>query len=169
MVMDPAASNLPATPALPHGSLTGRQEKAAQLYVAGDTQTGAYIKAYKKQHYLPKTAKEAASRLFNLPKMKDRIAQLTAKSEIKTVLSLNDRLAICAKHAQSTAVKPDTNLRAVDLYTKIAGGFAPEVHELTGPGGAPVQVEQTVIHVSQIPLRQRYAAMVAARKARDAQ
>lgn len=147
-------------------SLTPRAEKFVQLIIAGTKQYEAYRKAYKKPKLLPHDAAERACQILaRFPRVKARLAELRGQSAYKAILSLNDRLAICAKHAQTGSNKPEVQLKAVDLYTKLAGDSAPDKLELSGPEGGAITVDTTV---QRLPIRQRIAAMIAARKQRDA-
>lgn len=167
MVMEPKPSKKGAIK-----PITPRPAKFCELVAAGKTYAEAYKTAYNRPHLMPQDAAHRGHKVAQQPAVKARIAWLQHKSEAKTILSINDRLNLLAMDAQVpalTAAERNARARTIEVYTKIAGGAAPDVviHEHSGPSGGPIPVAASVT-IQQLPVRQRIAAMVRAKKERDA-
>lgn len=167
MVMDPTASKSPAK----RKALTSRAMKFADLIAAGKTNSDAYKEAYHRPHLLPADAANRAAKVLLHPGVKARVEWLRHRSDAKVLLTLNDRLTLLAADAQApalTAAERNARARSIEVYTKIAGGFAPETHkvELTGADGGPVEVTAAV-QMSSVPLRQRFEALRRAKAERN--
>jgi predicted phage terminase large subunit-like protein len=100
---------------------------------------------------IDRTAAECGSKVARNPKVKAEVARLRALGNVKTILSLNDRLGLLAKIAQ-TAPRQSDSVRAIEVYSKISGDQAPErtITEHTGKDGAPIQQEVAVSGVVQV-------------------
>lgn len=163
---EPPAETKPKKP-----GTQGRQRGNAQrvdefidIYLATNNGAEAYRQAYKRHDLAPVEAGNRAYRILRRPAVKKRMAALVKKSEAKSILSLNDQLAILARNAQakgSGASMINATTRAVEVYAKIAGTGAPERHEISGPGGAPLMVASVELRAA--PIRKRIEALVAAK------
>lgn len=165
MVMDPTSPKRPQK----RKALTPRAVRFAELVVDGKTYTEAYKIAYNQPHLLPEDAGNRAGKVLSNEAVRARIEWLRRRSEAKTLLTLNDRLNLLALDAQVpalTASERNARARSIEVYTKIAGGFAPERHEHSGPDGGPIPVNAAV-QMSSVPLRQRFKALVRAKAERD--
>jgi hypothetical protein len=128
--------------------LTGREILFAQCVARGDSNADAYRKSF-----LPKTeVVESIARMAHVVSVRARvireIARLRRRSEAKTILSMNDRLAILATDAQRKGASPahiNARARVIEVYSKISGDQAPERHEITGAAGGPVETVSTVV------------------------
>lgn len=146
---------------------TSRQLAFAKLVVEGKRQVDAYLAIYGTCN--PKTAREKACRLAKNPKVVAEMNRLRDRSEVKTLLTLNDRLGILARDAQLPGRTPamvNARARVIATYSKIAGDEAPQRIELTGKDGAPVPVAAHVL-VGRMPIRARIEALKAARAAQN--
>jgi hypothetical protein len=156
-----ATRNPPAT-----AKLNPRQEVFCRLVVGGKSQAEAWKEAYGHPEAKARGAIEAGSRLANDPRIAARMKEMTAAAAGKTILTVNDRLAILARDAQlpgNTAPMVNARARVVEVYTKLAGGAQPERSEVTvkGDPDAPVVVAVTV---NKAPVRDRIAALRAAKE-----
>lgn len=141
-------------------TLTPRQERYAQLRAAGEKQSEAYITAYKKKGLLPTSAREMACRVEATGNVKARIRELIGKSEIKVILTINDRLQILAKDAQSEGNGPNwinARARAIEVYGKVQGDLPPEKSETTikGDPAAPIPVVQVPLTAHEKALKHK--------------
>lgn len=150
--------------------LRPQQEHFSTLIARGWSQIAAYRKAYNK----PKlSATSAANGAYNVAKgaaVQRRIAQLRQASEVKTILTINDRLRLLAETAQAPAKTPGMHTarsRAIEVYNKTAGDGAPDRHDVvvTTPPGAPFEVTTA----RPVSAKAKIAALVAAKKARNAE
>lgn len=158
------------SPRLPKHS--PRVIRFCELVVSGHTHAGAYRIAYKKPKIDPQDAAERGWRVTQQPGVKDRISHLREKSGAKTLLTLNDRLGILARDAQTggdSASEKNARARAIEVYSKISGDNAPEahVHTHTGPDGGPIPVAATVV-VGRASVRSKLEALRARRKGEGA-
>lgn len=107
-----------------NGILSGRQELMAREIAAGRSNVAAYRIAYNKPKSSPKTAGNAAFRILqNQPAIADRVKELQGRLEIKTLLTVGDRLAIAARIAQEAAAPRRDKLMAVEVYNRLAGDY----------------------------------------------
>ncbi len=147
--------------------LNPRQDLFAQLVAGGKTHAEAWRTAYVKPAASNQTAAEKGSRLAADARVQARVAQIRARSDVKSVLSLNDRLAILARDAQTpgtTAAMLSARARVIEVYNKTAGDQAPDRTETTikGDPAAPVVV------TSRAPTKaEKIAALAAQRKQRE--
>lgn len=153
-----------------------RQSAFARLIVEGQTQAAAYRAIYK-PGCNQKSAIEAGSKLAKMPGVAAEIARIRRKTEVKTLLSLNDRLAILARDAQLPGVTPahvNARARSIKVYSDISGDRAPEQHEHTGPNGTPIPVAATITGnvtaaVVRVPVRERVRLLKEAREREKAE
>jgi len=146
---------------------TARQMQFAQLVAGGMSQSAAYRKIYN-PHAKPRRAAEQSCKMAALPHVVAEIARIRAKSERKALLSLNDRYEILAGIAQKPEAKDSDKVRAIDVYSRLAGDEAPQRHEIAGAGGAPLVPSAVTVAVRQMGARERLDAIKAARAARSA-
>lgn len=149
--------------------LTPRQIEFIKLLMSGAAQGTAYKKAYKRPKILDEDAWERGYRIANGAAVKAELDRLRGLTAAKTILSLNDRLEILARDAQtggSTPSEKNARARSIEVYSKISGDQAPERHEVSGPGGAPMAVAATtqIVNVAKVPIRERMALMREARR-----
>lgn len=134
--------------------LTSRGAAFAALVATGKSQTEAFKIAYNRPKLASKEARNRGYRAAQQPAVAARIKELTAKSEVKTLLSLNDRLAILAKHAQhtpKTSSDRQVSVRAIDVYSRIAEGETLNVKaEISGPEGGPVPIAAALTTLEKI-------------------
>lgn len=135
--------------------ITPLQERFAQLVAAGKNHAEAYREASDRRDI---GAEDAAKRGWNLASrlvVVERIEELRAQSQRKSILSLNDRLAILAHDAQMPGKSPghiNARSRAIEVYSKISGDSAPgptqKIELSTAPGSA-LQVETRKLSVRE--------------------
>src|SRR5690242_11066693 len=85
---------------------TAKQLKFAQLVVKGLAQFEAYKQAYNRPDMPNNRAYVESCKNAKIPHVAAEISRLRSKSECKTILSLNDRLAILARDAQIPSDAP---------------------------------------------------------------
>lgn len=125
--------------------LSSQQERFAQLVASGASQVAAYRAAYRNKTASNQRQAEMAHVIAHRPMVNNRIRELMAKSEAKTLLTLNERLGILATGARlpaMTASQLSAQARVIEVYSKISGDQAPErqEHTLRGDANAPLQV-----------------------------
>jgi len=148
-------------------ALRPQQEHFARLIARGWTQIAAYRKAYGKEKQSMRNAANGAYLVAKNKGVQRLIAQLRAASEVKTILTINDRLRLLAESAQARAKTPSAHAaraKVIEVYNKTAGDHAPERHEhtVTTPPGAPFEIAPA----RPVSARAKIAALVAAKKAR---
>lgn len=145
--------------------LTHLQKKFVEHVAAGASHAGAYTAAVGgKGNLSEKELHNRAYRMSKRPAVASRLKELAKQSDVKILLSLNDRLGILAKIAQGKT-KPNEKTRAIDVYSKIAGDGRGEVlnvkAEISGPEGGPIAV------AGSISVRDKIAKFRAAREGRS--
>ncbi len=125
--------------------LSPRQLAFARLVAAGGTKIAAYREAYNKHGGKRVNAQVGAMRVWSSKGVRAMVEQLREKSEAKTLLSLNDRLAILSRDAQlpgDDAAMVSARARVIKVYNETAGDHAPERSEVIvrGDPNAPVAV-----------------------------
>jgi hypothetical protein len=153
----------------PRRIATEKEAQFARLIVAGKTQQDAYIEAYQPKTENISSLNHLAHRVMNREHVRRMVDKLRSRSEVRTILSLNDRLEILARDAQlpgKTAAMAQARARSIKVYSDISGDRAPEKRELTGKDGQPIAVSLGVL-VRQMSARDRLAEMKAARLVRD--
>lgn len=143
--------------------MTARQLRFAQIIASGETNAHAYRTVYK-PNANDKTAAQCGCRMAKHPSVVAEIARMRGKSEAKKLLTLNDRLGILANIAQARTASKTERIRAIEVYSKISGDQAPERHEVSGPGGTPIQEEVT--H-RKLTVREKIERLEAARRQRE--
>lgn len=152
-----------------------RQWAFAKLIVEGLTQSEAYQKIYN-PHASNKRAAEQGHRVGHMPAVVAEIERIRAASAAKTLLTVNDQLALLAEVAQAparTAGDRNARARAIEVYARIAGTQAPERHEVTGKDGAPIPVAASVTatvtaSVTRMPVTERIRLLRERREAERA-
>jgi hypothetical protein len=127
-----------------------RQARYARLIVEGMDQSDAWRVAYEHPTGNRRTAIEQASRIAAYPAVIGEIARLRGLKDVKTVLSLNDRLEILARDAQlpgTSAPMAAARARSIQVYNDTAGDHAPDRQEITHKGDPANPVA-----VTQVPL-----------------
>lgn len=154
-------------PPRPRLKCRGREEIFCILVDQGIPAADAFRRAYVHPDWTAASCAHQAHKMMRRPCVVARLAELKqarlGKSERGTLLSLNDRLLIASRIAKSKDSGPLVKLRALEVYTKLAGDAAPDRLELTGPEGQPVQVESTVTNLT---VEEKVARIRAAREAR---
>lgn len=117
--------------------LTVKQERFAELIIAGETQSAAYRTAYRSKASDKAVAVEA-SRLAGNPAVAARIAELQAQAAKEAVWTLESRLADLAALARDSATSPSERIRAIEVYTKLAGDGAANKVDVSGAAGSGV-------------------------------
>jgi chorismate mutase len=148
-----------------HRKLSPKHLKFIEYISAGFSQADAYRRAFK-----PKPTLGAwevgirASRIASNPLIQERLRELQGKSDRETLLSFNQRLAILAGIAKSKVTKQGDRVRAVEVYSKLAGDQAPERQEITvqNAPGEPFAITSRVATKAE-----KIAALAAQRKARN--
>lgn len=120
---------------------TAKALRFARLVASGESQAQALRIAYNRTGK-PRTIALDACRLAARPEIKAEIERLRGRSEVKILLTLNDRLAILAEIAQDTRAKKNERTRAIDVYSRISGDQAPSRVDLSSPPGQPLQVQE---------------------------
>ena len=145
--------------------LTPKALRFCDLVASGHSQAGAFRIAYKHPKMSAEDAAERGWRVTQQAGVKERIEELRKQSTGKVLLTLNDRLEILARDAQTggnTAAEKNARARAIEVYSKISGDQAPERHELTGPNGEPMAVAGTLL-VGRLSRREKLEAIKARR------
>lgn len=151
----------------PVRKLTSKAMRFCDLVASGHSQAGAFRIAYKHAKMSPEDAADRGWRITQQAGVKERIEELRKQSTGKTLLTLNDRLEILARDAQSggvTAAEKNARARSIEVYSKISGDQAPDRHEHTGPNGEPIAVAGTVL-VGRLSRREKLDAIKARRSA----
>lgn len=127
--------------------LTSRNRRFIALVLGGKSKAHAYRLAFSKPRLGAQMSAQRAQKICNQPAVAAKLREVTSRSEVKTLLTLNDRLAILARNAQmksKTASERNAQTRAIDVYSKIAGdGVGENLNvkaEVTGKDGAPIPV-----------------------------
>lgn len=152
-----------------NGILSGRQELFAREIASGRTHVASYRIAYEKPDSSPKTANKAAHRILsNHPAILERVKEIQGKLEIKTLLTVGDRLAIAAKIAQEPAAPRRDKLLAVEVYNRLAGDYHGGRGETPIPIGPSAPGEMKNVTPPPTSKREKVAAMRAMMAARTA-
>ncbi len=123
--------------------LTHLQKKFVGHVAAGKSHSAAYTAAVGGRDNLSeKELHNRAYRMSRRPAVLTALRSLAKRSDVKTLLTLNDRLDILAKIATGKIkkVRPTDRTRAIDVYSRIAGDSAPDKVEISGKDGAPIPV-----------------------------
>jgi hypothetical protein len=151
--------------------LSPKHLRFLECVAAGFSQADAYRRAFRPKRLLtPKEAATRASRIALNPLIQQRLHELQGKSDRETLLSFNRRLAILAGIAQSFLSKPVDRIRAIEVYSKLAGDQPAEREELTvrNAGGeaftvaarGPTKAEKIAAMTAQLNARNARAAGV---------
>lgn len=178
--MTTEATNPPQTPPKPSPAppsetksspplrLNPRQIKFCQLIAAGASHSTAYRSAYKKPRIKARAAADSAKEVLIGRGVREYIDALRAKAEGKTILSLNDRLALLAKSAQrpvKSAADVNAQARVIEVYSRISGDQAPERQDITVKGDATAPLQMVSRPATKA---EKVAALIAAGRARKA-
>lgn len=128
--------------------VTGVDEKGGSITI-----TEAHRRAYPSDKMSEKTRMESASRVMNRPHIQERIAELRAQLADKAQMNALDivkELEQARKIALETC-QPSAAVAATMGKAKVLGLLAPVKSEISGPGGAPIQVQE----VSDEELKQK--------------
>ena len=93
----------------------------------------------------------AACRLLKHPYIQHALgfaanqAAAIAPVDLPAIASRAERHAMWSAMARDTSLRPFERLKASELLAKAGGDFI-ERHEVTGPGGGPVQLGTVVVH-----------------------
>ena len=152
---------------LPPKKLTPQQIKFIEQIMGGHSQADAYRIAYRPaKRRGTKDISVASCRIAAHPLIRAKLAELRGRSDKETLLSLNQRLQILAGIAQNLNTKQTDRIRAVEVYSKIAGDQAPDRQEVTianAPGSA------FTLNTRPATKAEKIAAMAVARVARASQ
>lgn len=143
---------------------TLQQARYSRLIVEGMDQVDAWQIVYGPHKGTRKTGIQQASRIANSPAVKAEIARLKARAEVKTVLSLNDRLRILSKDAQLPGDEPamvSARARVIEVYNRTAGDHAPDRQEVVVKGDPANPVVTTSRPMNKA---EKIAALVAQRR-----
>lgn len=121
---------------------TARQLAFARLVAKGTSNADAFRKVYNR-NVTNQRAAEKGCRIAASETVSREIDRFRAKAEMKDLLSLNDRFRILARHAQNPDNPAGVQIAAILAYSKLGGDMAPERKEISGPGGGPIEIEQT--------------------------
>ena len=147
-----------------HRKLSPKHLKFIECVSAGFSQADAYRRAFK-----PKPTLGAwevgirASRIAANPLVQQKLLELQGRSDRETLLSFNQRLAILAGIAKSKVTKQGDRVRAVEVYSKLAGDEPVSREELTVKNATG----ETFTVTARGPTKaEKIAALAAQRKAR---
>lgn len=141
--------------------LTPKQRAFVDAVAAGCSQAEAYRRVFHPAKHRPiQDIANSAYRIALNPAVKARLAELLGKSDVKTLLTINQRLGILAGIAQGRAAKAADRIRSIEVYSKIAGDQAPDRIEVTNAAGQTFNVG-----VRQLTRREKVAAALAAARA----
>jgi hypothetical protein len=147
--------------------LTSKQRRFVDYVSIGLTHAEAYRRMTGKK-MKAELASRAGYKIANRPAVKQALAELSAKSIAKTLLTMNDRLELLANIAQHG--KPADRIRAIDVYSKISGDRAPDSVEHSGPGGGPIPITtQMTEPVRRLSVRDKIAIFKSRRESEAAQ
>lgn len=134
-------------------ALNVRQERFCEFVAAGETQTGAYLKA---GFTVSKAvARRNAARLLTNADLKARIAELRKPQTINALLSRDRKREILAEIAtDSTATRSD-RIRAMEVDAKLAGHFEPDRVEVEAGPKTLISIKERAAQVSSA-LARRY-------------
>ena len=118
--------------------LTPRQSRFVELVVSGASNADAYRCAYRKPvgRLSNRDAANGAYRVAKAPAVKAHLAEIRSRSQRAELLTINERLSLLAAIARDRRSKPIDRIRAIDVYTRIAGDGASGRVETSGPVGA---------------------------------
>jgi hypothetical protein len=112
--------------------LTVQHERFAELVVAGESDTRAYIKSGCGKTMA--SAEKNAWRVREIEGVKNRIAELRKPQTKKTLMSKDMKRGIAMEIASNPAKSDMARIRAMELDAKLAGHFEPDRVEVeTGP------------------------------------
>jgi hypothetical protein len=152
---------------IPARGLTPRQSRFVELALSGLSNAEAYRRAYQKLagRIKNRDAANGAYRVAKAPAVRTRIAEIQNRSKRAELLSVNERLSLLARIVRSPYSKPMDRIRAIVVYTRIAGDGGPDRKEVSVKN-APGEAVQGVIR--GLTKREKVADMLADLKARDA-
>ena len=144
--------------------LTPRQSRFVELVVSGASNAHAYRCAYRKPVGLlsNRDAANGAYRVAKAPAVKAHLAEIQSRSQRAELLTINERLSLLAGIARDRHSKPMDRIRAIDVYTRIAGDGAPGRVETCGPVGAPAVSE---LQNENLSLEEKIERLQAAKRA----
>jgi hypothetical protein len=145
-----------------NGFLTANNIRFCDLVVKGLPGAKAYRIAYAKPKMKPDEAGDRAWRVMSRPHVKEYIEKLRERIRGKILLTVNDRIEILAKLIQDPATKPSDAIRAIEVYTKIAGDHAPTRVEVTGKDGRDLIPAEAPPAMTRVPIRARGQLLLAA-------
>lgn len=106
--------------------LNVRQERFCEFIAAGESQTGAYIKAGFRVSKAD--ARKHAARLMTKDDIKARIAELRKPQTRRVLMTRDEKREKLRQIVESESIGIMAKLRALELDAKLAGDFAPEQH-----------------------------------------
>lgn len=118
---------------IPARGLTPRQSRFVELAVSGLSNADAYRRVYRKLagRLSSRDAANGAYRVTKAPAVRTRIAEIQNRSKRAELLSVNERLSLLARIVSSPYSKPMDRIRAIVVYTRIAGDGGQERKEVT--------------------------------------
>jgi phage terminase small subunit len=122
-------------------NLTHRQETFAQLVASGKSQSEAYRLAYpKSQRWKDQSVWAKASALMQADKVSIRVDAICAELARQGLWDRKQAVKVLVAIVQDKERAAADRIKAVCELNKMHGFHAPEKHELSGPGGSPIQL-----------------------------
>lgn len=118
--------------------LTPMQERYCQEVASGKSQSAAYRIAYPKSlKWRDEAVRVAGSKMMANGNVSVRISELRHEAAKKCILTRQEWLQRLKNVAEAGDDQP-SRLKALVEFGKAEGFFAPEKHEVGGPGGGPL-------------------------------
>jgi phage terminase small subunit len=129
--------------------LTPKQEAFAQSVASGKTQSDAYRTAYGAGKTKAASVQQSASRVMANVKVSSRVAELREPAVKKAQMTLESHLDDL-KGLRNMAVKKEQFSAAIaaEVARGKASGLYVEKTELSGPGGAPMDINHTIAFIT---------------------
>jgi hypothetical protein len=151
------------------GELTISQQRFCQMVAGGARNWEAYRAAFNRPTMPKKTATRYGSLILAKPAAQAKVQQYMKQSDAPVLMTINDRLGLLSGFANDPLVKSGDRIRAIAVYTEIAGGNAPHQSEVLVATVAAQGGAQPVAGVQPSQRRsmaERIAGIRAARAAR---
>ena len=146
--------------------LLPRQARFVALVAKGWSHTKAYRHAYNQFKKTNEDAGEKAWRITKHPLVFAALDELKRRSQAKSLLSINERLKICAECSQDKNATWGERMSGVQTYTKIAGDQSPERQEISGPNGGPIAVADTSMPATRLSVKAKVGVFRQKREAK---
>ena len=117
--------------------LTAKQELFVQNIIKGMSQADAYRNAYDTKRMSDNAIYREASLLMSNPKVAQRLAELSDKTNKEKIMSAQKRLEWLSERVLDDEVDINAKLKAIDIMNKMQGEYIQKI-------AADVQTETTI-------------------------